>query len=109
MTNPDPTPIQPQLLSRLRQLAPKRALTLSESMTVAQLQAGRLRELLGIATAAMPLDWVPHLPKLTVEVVPAYKLGEGTSGLTTRKDGRYLIAVNKNTSVPTAGSLSATS
>lgn len=98
MTNPDPTPIQPQLLSRLRQLAPKRALTLSESMTVAQLQAGRLRELLGIATAAMPLDWVPHLPKLTVEVVPAYKLGEGTSGLTTRKDGRYLIAVNKNTS-----------
>lgn len=98
MTNPDPTPIPPQLLSRLRQHAPKRALTLSESMIVAQHQASYLRELLGITTASMPLDWVPRLPKLTVEVVPAYKLGEDTSGLTTRKDGRYLIAVNKNKS-----------
>src|SRR5689334_19007077 len=46
----------------------------------------------------MPLDWVPDLPRLTVEVIPAYKLGEGTSGLTTRKDGRYFIAINKNKS-----------
>ena len=98
MTNSDPTPIPPQLLSRCRQLAPKRALTFSESLTIAQHQARYLRELLDVSTAAMPLDWVPQLPKLTVEVVPAYKLGEGTSGLTTRKDGRYLIAVNKNTS-----------
>ena len=98
MTNTNQTPIPPQLLSHLRQLAPKRALTVSESMTVAQHQAGRLRELLGVVVPAMPLAWVPELPKLTVEVVPAYKLGEGTSGLTTRKDGRYLIAVNRNTS-----------
>lgn len=98
MINPSPTPIPHQLLSHLRQLAPKRALTFSESLTVAQHQAGRLREMLGITSAAIPLDWVPELPKLTVEVVPAYKLGEGTSGLTTRKDGHYLIVVNKNTS-----------
>ena len=98
MTNPSPTPIPSQLLSHLRQIAPKRALTFSESLTVAQHQAGRTRELLGISTAAIPLDWVPELPKLTVEVVPAYKLGEGTSGLTTRKAGSYLIAINKNKS-----------
>lgn len=98
MTHPNQTPIPPQLLSHVRQIAPKRALTFSESLTVAQLQAGRLRELLGISTAAMPLDWVPELPRLTVEVLPAYKLGEGTSGLTTRKDSRYFIAVNKNKS-----------
>lgn len=78
MTNSDPTPIPPQLLSRCRQLAPKRALTFSESLTIAQHQARYLRELLDVSTAAMPLDWVPQLPKLTVEVVPAYKLGEGT-------------------------------
>jgi Zn-dependent peptidase ImmA (M78 family) len=34
----------------------------------------------------------------TVEVVPAYKLGEDTSGLTTYHEGQYLIAVNKNRS-----------
>lgn len=98
MTNPSPTPIPPQLLARVRQLSPKRALTFSESLTIAQHQASRLRELLDIPGLAMPLDWVPELPRLTVEVVPAYKLGEGTSGLTTRRDGRYLIAVNKNRS-----------
>jgi len=65
-------------------------------MTIAQYQAGRLRELLGITTQAMPLDWVSELPKLTVKVVPSHKMGEGTSGYTTREDGRYLIAVNKN-------------
>jgi Zn-dependent peptidase ImmA (M78 family) len=67
-------------------------------MTIAQYQALRLRELLDVTAAAMPLDWVPELPKVTVQVVAAHKLGEGTSGLTTRKDGRYFIAVNKNRS-----------
>src|SRR5262245_27694316 len=67
-------------------------------MIIAQHQAIGLRELLTITTAAVPLDWAPRLPRLTVEVVPVYKLGEGTSCLTTRKDGRYLIAVNKNKS-----------
>lgn len=97
MTHLSPTPIPPQLLSRVRHLAPKRALTVSESMTIAQHQAGYLRELLDITAPALPLDWVPELPKLTVEVVPAYKLAEHTSGLTVRKEGRYLIIINKNT------------
>jgi hypothetical protein len=83
-------------LTRLRQLAPKRALTFSESLTVAIRQTTHLRELLGITAVAMPLDWVPELPKVTVEVVPAYRLDEGTSGLTKRENGRYLIAINKN-------------
>lgn len=97
MTDPSKTPVPPhKLLAHVRQLAPKRALTLGESMTVAQLQAGRLRELLDITALAMPLGWVAELPRLTVEVVPAHKLGEDTSGFTTRKDGRYFIAVNKN-------------
>src|SRR5579863_6770728 len=98
MNQATPTPHPTSLLARLRQLAPKRALAYSESLTVAQLQAQVLREFLGITSLAMPLDWVPDLPKVTVEVVPAYKLDEGTSGLTTRKDGRYLVCINKNRS-----------
>src|SRR6266699_2344796 len=94
--NQPPTPIPPKLISHVRHLAPKRALTMSESLTIAQLQAVRLRELLGVTTAAMPLDWVTELPRVIVQVVPAYKLDEGTSGLTTREAGQYLILVNKN-------------
>lgn len=56
----------------------------------------RLRELLAITTPALPLDFVPELPKVSVKVVPAHQLGETTSGLTTRDNGQYLILVNKN-------------
>jgi hypothetical protein len=96
MTEPTPTTVPSGLLTRLRGLAPKRALTFSESLTVATHQATHLRELLGITAVAMPLDWVPELPKLTVEVISAYRLDEGTSGLTKRENGRYFIVVNKN-------------
>jgi Zn-dependent peptidase ImmA (M78 family) len=98
MTSTSSLPVPPRLLAHLRQLAPKRALTASESFAIARLQATRLRELLGITTPDMPLDWVTDVPRLTVVVVPAHQLGDGTSGFTTRKDGRYVIAVNKNTS-----------
>src|SRR5262249_8481400 len=96
MSHTTEDPLPPQLLSHLRQLAPKRALTYSESITIAQYQAVRLRELLGVTPPAMPLGWVPELPKVTLKVIPAYQLGDGTSGLTTRENGHYLIAVNKN-------------
>jgi Zn-dependent peptidase ImmA (M78 family) len=71
---------------------------MSESMTVAQYQAARLRELLGVTTPAMPLEWVPELPKLTVEIVPAYRLEESVSGVTSYQNGLYRIAINKNRS-----------
>jgi len=89
-------PLPPQLLAHVRQLAPKRALTYSESLTVAQHQANAVRTLLGVTSPPMPLGWVTELPRITVEVVPAHQLDEGTSGLTTRQDGRYLVRINKN-------------
>ena len=92
---PEPTP-PPQLLAHLRQLAPKRTLTAGESLAIAGRQALALRELLNIQTPAMPLAFVSELPRVTLEVVPAYQLGDGTSGLTTRQDGRYLVRINKN-------------
>ena len=92
---PEPSP-PPQLLPHLRQLAPKRALTVGESLAIAQRQALAIRELLDIETPAMPLGWVSELSRVTLEVVPAYQLDDGTSGLTTRRDGRYLVRINKN-------------
>jgi hypothetical protein len=87
------------LLVQLRRLAPKRPLTYSESLTLARVQAVRLRQLLAVKSAAMPLQWlVGGLPGVEVQPVPAHSLDEGTSGLTTRKDGRYLLLVNRNNS-----------
>ena len=91
----EPNP-PPQLLPHLRQLAPKRALTVGESLVIAQRQALAIREWLDVQTPAMPLGWVSELPRVTLEVVPAHTLDDGTSGLTTRQNGQYLIRINKN-------------
>lgn len=88
--------LPPNLLPHLRQLAPKRALTVGESLVIAGRQALAIREWLDIQTPAMPLGWVSELPRVTLDVVPAHTLDDGTSGLTTRQDGRYLILINKN-------------
>lgn len=91
-------PIPHDLLTQLRRLSPKRRLSYGESVTIARLQAAWTRKLLGTTELAMPLEWVATLPNLELEVLPAYRLGEHTSGLTTRRDGRYLIQVNRNNS-----------
>jgi hypothetical protein len=87
------------LLTQLRRNMPRRALTYGEALIIAGRQATMLRTLLNVKSAAMPLGWVVSLPGLRLDVVPAYKLSDGTSGLTTRlKGGAYVIAVNKNRS-----------
>lgn len=88
--------VPPQLLAHLRQPVPKRALTYSESLAIASHQALVLRDLLGVVVPAMPLAWVSELKRVTLEVVPAHLLGDGTSGLTTRQNGRYLVRINRN-------------
>jgi hypothetical protein len=94
---PDSEPhVPPNLLPHLRQLAPKRSLTAGESLAITGRQALAVRELLGVQTPAMPLAFVSELPRVTLEVVPAYQLGDDTSGLTTRQDGRYVVRINKN-------------
>jgi hypothetical protein len=92
-------PVPHDLLTQLRKLAPKRRLSYGESITIARLQATWTRKLLGITELAMPLEWVAELSNLVLEVIPAHRLGEHTSGLTTRRDGRYLIQVNRNNRV----------
>lgn len=92
------------LLMQVRRPLPKRAMTYGELLNVTQLQSTKLRQLLGIDSAAMVLEWVERLANVDLQVLPAYKVEElakgPTSGFTTRKkNGDYLIAINKNASV----------
>ncbi|MET8364106.1 ImmA/IrrE family metallo-endopeptidase [Micromonospora sp. NPDC005194] len=92
-----------KLLLQLRACMPKGPLTYGQALTVAEQQAIRLRELLGVRTAKMPFDWVEHVPNLTLQVLPAHEIerlaGRPASGLTRwNQQLTYLVAVNKNTS-----------
>lgn len=91
------------LFLQLRKTLPKRAMTYGELLHVVQLQAVRLRQLLKVTEAAMPLGWVAEIANVDLQVLPAYKIEElahgAASGFTTRTpNGDYLIAVNRNTS-----------
>lgn len=98
-TKSDELAVPDDLLRQVRKVVPKRALTYGESISVARVQAARLRQALGVDGTAMPLGWVEQVPNLRLDLLPAHQLGEGTSGLTTRaKDGDYVIAVNRNNS-----------
>lgn len=97
--NTDKATVPHDLLMQVRKVVPKRALTFGESISVARVQAARMRQALGVDGTAMPLGWVEQVPNVRIDLLPAYQLGEGTSGLTTRaKDGDYVIAVNRNNS-----------
>lgn len=103
MTKPDNTQAMSDIISQLRKLTPKRALTYGESLTIAKLQARTARRLLGATSPALVLDWVLQLPGVDVQLLPAHEIAEiateETSGFTTKKaNGEYLIAVNKNRS-----------
>jgi Zn-dependent peptidase ImmA (M78 family) len=92
------------ILTQVRKLSPKRAQTYGESLTIAKLQALTARKLLGMsASPKASLEWVLRLPRVRVQLMAAHQIQEITggdaSGFTTRTtDGRYLIAVNKNSS-----------
>jgi Zn-dependent peptidase ImmA (M78 family) len=95
----DEVTVPSSLLMQLRKVVPKRALTYGESLSVARVQAARLRKALGVQGTAMPLGWVEQIPNLRLDLVPAHQLGEDVSGKTTRdREGDYVITVNKNNS-----------
>lgn len=98
-TTSDELAVPADLLRQVRKVVPKRAMTYGESLNVARVQAARLRQALGVSGTAMPLGWVAQVPNVRIDLLPAHRIGEGTSGLTTRaKGGDYVIAVNKNNS-----------
>jgi Zn-dependent peptidase ImmA (M78 family) len=78
------------VISSVRDLVPIRPLTYAESMRIAELQAIRVREMIGITELALPETAITHLPKLQVErMFPA-----PMSGATQWSHGRWLIVLN---------------
>jgi predicted transcriptional regulator len=83
-----------ELISQLRSLAPRRALTYGESVQVARLQAGRLAE--ATDKPDLNLIWLLKQRAVPVHFVASHKLG-GESGLTTDHiDGTLRMFINQN-------------
>ena len=93
------------LLLQLRALLPKHRMTYGEARIVAELQARRLRRMLHVTSARMPLAFVERIPGVTVDLLPAHQMQRLTkrvhaSGATdVRKDGTYRVYVNQSNSV----------
>lgn len=66
----DPTAITPSVIGALRALAPRRRLTVDESLRIARLQANTLLRLLGIEDGPVPVEFIDYLPHLRVIQAP---------------------------------------
>ncbi len=78
------------LLRSLRALVPQRRLSYREAERIAELQANRLRERLGLGEPELPDSAVTGLPRLSV----TRRYGLPVSGLTHWHNGRWLIVLN---------------
>ncbi|MEN3283360.1 MAG: hypothetical protein V7607_4500 [Solirubrobacteraceae bacterium] len=88
--------LQSTLLERLRALMPRRALTHSEALQIAERQAGLLLSCLGIATPPLPLSVLAELAFITIDLRPGFP----TSGLATRTKSGWVIALNEDEPEP---------
>lgn len=80
------------LVAELRSLTPHRALSLGESMRVAELQANRLLAESGITEPAVPEAIVSDLPRVAVERVGRVPV----SGSVRWSRGLWMIAINRH-------------
>jgi predicted transcriptional regulator len=78
------------VLAALRALIPERALSFAEARRLTELQAQRLRELLGVSTPELPEDIIEGLPRIELVEVPDLP----SSGATQWSRGRWIIATN---------------
>jgi predicted transcriptional regulator len=72
-----------------------RPISLTEAYGLAERQATKVWEKLGIRHPGVSLGWVTELPRVEVKLMPRYKMN-GLSGATKYTRGRYLVLVNKN-------------
>lgn len=80
----------PSVLAALRALVPRRPLSYREAERIAELQANRCRELLGIDEPLLDEMAIGSLPHIDVR----RRHGIPVSGLTQWQDGRWLIVLN---------------
>jgi len=78
------------VLANLRALVPQRSLSFGEARRVSELQANRLRDMVGITTAELPEEIIPSLPRIEVVEVPDLP----TSASTQWSNGKWVIAIN---------------
>lgn len=88
----------PNILREVRALMPQRQLTLSEAFTIAEQQATKLLDLLGLTTPAVEVARVADLPKIEVRLQPRHRMPT-LAGFSQWVDGRWLIVINRD-SVP---------
>lgn len=93
-TIPETAADTPSLLTRLRDLAPRRPLSLFEALRLAELQANRLLELSNVTRLPVPSEIISSLPRICVDYdfdMPDHAAGASVWD-TTRKT--WVITIN---------------
>lgn len=85
------------IIEQVRDLMPRRALSLTEAYAVADLQVNKLLKLLGLTEPPVRFDQLAALPNINVALGPAYKM-ERVAGGSQLSQGKWLIVLNKNDS-----------
>jgi predicted transcriptional regulator len=81
---------RPSIVGQLRSLIPRRPLRFNEALRLTELQANRLRELLGVAEPSLPWDAIATLPRIDV----TYKADLPVSGIAQWHNGHWIVALN---------------
>lgn len=81
-----------QIIGAVRSLMPPRALEAHEGRSVAERQAQRLSQLLGLAGSVTDLEAIASLPRLEVRI----KAGLPVSGFSEWSRSRWVIALNQD-------------
>ncbi|SRR6266498_401521 len=85
------------IVRALRELTPARRLSAYEAQSIAERQAAKLLQLVGITEAPVDVSLIAELPRMEVIVRANRDMG-GLSGLSEWHKGRWLIAVNRDDS-----------
>lgn len=80
------------MIQRLQAIAPHRLLSRTEALAIAEIQAARLRDQLGVHDAAVTDSQIKALPDVRIEFVENL----GVSGATRRIGNLWVILVNQN-------------
>jgi hypothetical protein len=78
------------VIARVRDLVPLRPLTYSEHLRIAELQANRFLQLVGVSQASVPERVINELPRIQVEHMSPFPV----SGATHWSSGRWLVVLN---------------
>jgi Zn-dependent peptidase ImmA (M78 family) len=90
-----PPPEERTIIEQVRDLMPRRALSLSESYIIAEQQAYRLLDLLELRAPHVTYTKLLSLPNIEIRLEPAYRM-DHFSGVSRFSHGRWLIIVDKN-------------